>query len=91
MEYDWVHIYECMCSSANGLITLKVKGVNKMKHDANKGSKGGRNTQIGEGGGGGRGLRRWYLYLSSVRGGKGNNKWMHPGAREWPKKNPQWY
>jgi hypothetical protein len=31
------------------------------------------------------------LYLSSVRGVKGNNKWMHPGAREWPKKNPQWY
>jgi hypothetical protein len=33
---------------------------------------------------GGGGLRRWYYNLSSVREGKGNNKWKHPGAREWP-------
>ena len=51
MEYDWVHIYECMCSSANGLITLKVKGVNKRKHDGNKGSKGVGTLKLVRGGG----------------------------------------
>ncbi len=25
-------------------------------------------------------------FLSKGGGDKGNNKWMHPGAREWPKK-----
>jgi hypothetical protein len=77
-------LFRLNSTAATRLITTEVSSL----FYKNKGSKGDRVTHIDRGRGGGQGLRRWYLYLSSVRGGKGINKWMQPGAREWPIKKP---